>query len=458
MKKSVNNRGGQGQKWLALSCLSAAALSACGGGNDEPNLTLEAPAAYVPAFTAPAAALSEYDRHRAMATANAGTDAFFAGELRRQWCWSAENSSFPPELSNTTVVPPTKLFDDLHFVGLRWVGQYVLKTSDGIFMIDALNNSTEAQTITLPGLTAMGYTPQQIRGVMPTHGHGDHYGGAAYLWQTYGTTTYMGSADIPLVRANTRAPIPAGMPLTPLDSTVMTPQTLAVGDKTLTLLSTPGHTPGTFSGVIPVTQGGKAYKLAFWGGTGMPNTIDTAQQYLDGAERLWALAKAQDVAGTFHTHPFVDGSLQKLDALQANPAAANPFLIGNAAAMRSLSMLRECAAVKVAQLDATVKITPWRYTTTEVTGLKQAVQDAGHDVVAVAARVTQPFAVVANAPVRFEVVGNSAEGCTATTDASGVASCRFTATKRTDRTLKASFTGASGTEAVDLASDTTVRF
>ena len=107
---------------LALAACMAllAGVAACGSDDDnEPELPLKTPAAYVPAFTAPAATLSEYDRHRAYATANAGTDPFYAGELRRQWCFSAENPTAPPELANTTLVPATKLFDDFHFVGLR---------------------------------------------------------------------------------------------------------------------------------------------------------------------------------------------------------------------------------------------------------------------------------------------------------------------------------------------------
>ena len=156
---------------VVLACTAMLALASCGGS--DPDLTLAQPAPYTASFQEPAASTSEYDRHRAMATANAGSDPFFAGELRKQWCWSAENTGFPPELANTTVVPATRLFDDLHFTGLRWVGQYVLKTSTGIFLLDTLNNAGEVQSITLPGLTAMGYTPQQIVGALPTHGHGD---------------------------------------------------------------------------------------------------------------------------------------------------------------------------------------------------------------------------------------------------------------------------------------------
>jgi glyoxylase-like metal-dependent hydrolase (beta-lactamase superfamily II) len=444
-------------RMLALPAAALAALSVASCGGSDADLSLAAPAPYVATFQEPAATLSEYDRHRAMATANAGSDPFFAGELRRQWCYSAENTGFPPELSNTAVVPATKLFDDLYFTGLRWVGQYLLKTSAGIFLIDTLNNATEVQAITLPALQAMGTTPQQVIGALPTHGHGDHHGGAQYLWETYGIKTSMGSADIPLVRVATRGPIPASVPLIPVDSTVSTPQAFTVGDKTLVLLSTPGHTPGTVSGIVPVTQGGKGYKLAFWGGTGMPTTLGPAKQYLDGAERLWQLAKAQRIDGTLHTHPFVDGSLHKVDAIRANPSAPNPFLIGHADAMRSLSMLRECAAAKVGQLDASARSPLWRFTRTEITGVKTAPAGTGNDLVAVAARVTQPFAVVSGGSVRFEVAGTG-HGCTATTDAAGIASCRFETAAGAGRRLGASFAGRGDAGAVDLASEAEVGF
>ena len=41
-------------------------------------------------------------------------------------------------------------------------------------------------------------------------------------------------------------------------------QKLTLGDTTLTLYITPGHTPATISTVIPVTDHGKPHMLAFW--------------------------------------------------------------------------------------------------------------------------------------------------------------------------------------------------
>ena len=231
---------------------------------------------------------AEYYRHLDAATRNAGSDPFFTGTLRTQWCYTAENSGAPPDLQDRALEPLTQIFDDMWFVGPRWVSQYIIKTSGGMFLIDTLNNDTEAQTITVPALQQLGLNAGvPLLGALPTHGHRDHHGGGAYLQTNFGIPIYLGSGD----EAN------KPFVVTPLDSANLAPQILPLPDRNLTLLSTPGHTPGTFSGVIPVHQDGVQYKLAFWGGTGMPNNVPAALQYLDGTERLYALARDQGAIG-----------------------------------------------------------------------------------------------------------------------------------------------------------------
>ena len=41
--------------------------------------------------------------------------------------------------------PPGKAFDNLAFVGAKWVSAWALITSDGIILLDALNNEDEAE-------------------------------------------------------------------------------------------------------------------------------------------------------------------------------------------------------------------------------------------------------------------------------------------------------------------------
>jgi metallo-beta-lactamase class B len=452
------------------SALAAAVLAACGGGGGDaltpvgavPTLAAATgPLGVVPdsstGFTSPPKSATEYDKHLALATANAGTkpaaDAapapgtaaqYDPAALRTQWCYTAEHTSFPPELSDHNIVPPTQMFDNMWSFGPRWVLQYAFKADNGkSFLIDTLNNTGEAQSITEPGLLAMGSSASQLEGAMPTHGHGDHYGGAGYLQQTYGIPIYLGSAD-----AKVGATATPPFTVTQLDSSNLQPQAKDFGGLPMTLLSTPGHTVGTFSGIVPAKLNGKTYHLAFWGGTGMPSTISLAQQYLDGSERLYRLSAAQKVDGTIHTHPFVDGSLAKLDALKANPqsySSANPFLIGNALALRSLSILRECSAAKVAQLDATAKIPAWITTAVQVT---QATNYP--EMVQATAVVTDPFGFVQNGQVKFTAQPGG-QTCTSFTNAKGVAGCTFPA--NTANSVTAEFTeGALSDGTVELAS------
>ncbi|RYE70334.1 MAG: MBL fold metallo-hydrolase [Oxalobacteraceae bacterium] len=452
---------------------------ACGGGGDGASGTGPVPSAASAkgtlaivtdsssTFVVPAAGVTEYQKHLQIATANAGgaspvNDAppngsaalYDATSLRRQWCYNAENTAAPPELQDRAIIAPVQVFENIWAFGPRWVLQYAFKADNGkVFLIDALNNTGEAQAITEPGLVRMGASGSLLEGVMPTHGHGDHYGGAGYLQAKYGIPVYLGSAD-----AGVGATATPPFVVTPLDSSNLQPQSRDFGGLKTTLLSTPGHTAGTFSGIVPAKLAGKEYRLAFWGGTAFPGTLALARSYLDGSERLYRLAAAEKIDGTFHTHPFVDGSLGKLDALTKNPpsyATANPFLIGKALAMRSLSVLRECSAAKVAQLDATAKITPWHTTSLQASGTTR--RYPGGVEVDVSAVVRNPYGALQNAAVKFTVASTGAT-CTSYTDASGKASCLILVASSAAGSVSAEF--AEGTlvdGSVELASSATVQ-
>lgn len=450
---------------LGASLAASALITACGGGSSDTfsipftDAALALPAATAPVATRSPAGTSEYQRHLDAATANAaGTE--FAADQRRQWCYSVENPGAPPELSNTTPVAMTKMFDNLYFTGRRWVGQYVLTTPNGYFLLDALNSTDDAKNLTVPGLVSAGLNPATVKGIMPTHGHGDHYNGAKYLQDTYGAPVYIGSEDAAaLTAANTRnaAAFAGSIVTTSLPNSVTTPQTLKVDGISLTLLSTPGHTVGTFSGILPVQQNGKSYKMIFWGGTGTPATLPLSQAYLDGTERLYQLARSENVDGTIHTHPFVDGSLAKLDAInQGSTGGKNPFLIGNANTLRSLSILRECSAAKVNSFDATLVTPTWLTTRTELVASRKLGPNGANANVAGLVRVTDPYGPVANATVKLTLAGAS-ESCSATTDANGVASCAFLTTQTAaGAAVTAQFTGSSSSTQVELASSASV--
>jgi len=239
---------------------------------------------------------------------------------------------------------PAPAFDNLYFVGGAWVSAWALKTSEGIILIDALNNAAEAQALIEGGLRNVGLDPAQIRYIVVTHGHGDHYGGAAYLAAKYKARVVMSEADWAILARpeftsrHWDAP-PAR------DIAVKQGETLTLGDTTMVFQVTPGHTWGTLSPVFPVRSGGKTHRVMLWGGTSFNfgKDLPRVDAYVESAERMAALAKSERIDVLLSNHASFDGTLEKFAALRASPSSGNPFVIGQDAVVRSLGVMEECA-------------------------------------------------------------------------------------------------------------------
>ncbi|APE05414.1 hypothetical protein BM528_06175 [Alteromonas sp. RW2A1] len=80
------------------------------------------------------------------------------------------------DLFNTSVIEPTQLFNNLYFVGYVSVGTFVIDTSQGIVLIDTMWTPHDAENVIVPGIKKLGLTPEEIKYVIITHGHSDHYG------------------------------------------------------------------------------------------------------------------------------------------------------------------------------------------------------------------------------------------------------------------------------------------
>jgi metallo-beta-lactamase class B len=134
-------------------------------------------------------------------------------------------------------------------------------------------------------------------------------------------------------------------------------QKLTLGDTTLTLYLTPGHTLGTISTLIPVKDGGKPHMVAEWGGTAFnwlrsPALYITPERpdkfwfeaYRSSAERFRDIAKKAGADVLISNHTIYDGSKTKLPALAKRKSGdPNPFVIGNQSVERYLTVADECA-------------------------------------------------------------------------------------------------------------------
>jgi metallo-beta-lactamase class B len=91
--------------------------------------------------------------------------------------------------------PPGKAFDNLYFVGSKWVSSWAITTSAGIILVDAMDNNDEAARIVEGGLKTLGLDPAEIKTIIITHGHGDHYGGVNYFVDKYKSRVVASEAD-----------------------------------------------------------------------------------------------------------------------------------------------------------------------------------------------------------------------------------------------------------------------
>src|SRR4051812_38933325 len=129
---------------------------------------------------------------------------------------------------------PGRAFDNLSYVGAAWVSAWALKTSEGVILIDALNNEKEAAAVLEPGMRKVGLDPADIRYVLVTHAHGDHYGGATYLVRQHHARVAMSEADWAVARVKPEVDSSEWGPVPKADTVLKQGESVVLGDAKVT--------------------------------------------------------------------------------------------------------------------------------------------------------------------------------------------------------------------------------
>jgi metallo-beta-lactamase class B len=216
--------------------------------------------------------------------------------------------------------------------------------SEGIIVIDALYDYAVEDAV-VGGLAKLGLDPARIRYVVVSHGHGDHHGGAKLLQDRFGARLVMGADDWALVDRDTRNPRPKR------DIVATDGMQLQVGDASVTLHLTPGHTLGTISTLVPVKDGNRRHVAAAWGGTAFSASTPREQMnlYVNSAARFRDLAAKAGADVLIANHTIFDGTRTKAAALAKRRSGdAHPYVIGKEAVGRYLTVAEECARAELA--------------------------------------------------------------------------------------------------------------
>ena len=257
-----------------------------------------------------------------------------------------QGEAYLTKMINQPVPEPGRAFDNLYYVGAKWVSAWAIKTSQGIILIDALNNKAEAVTVLDGGLPKVGLDPAQIKYVISTHGHGDHYGGAQYLIDRYKTRVVMSALDWTMAETKLEFESPLWDAPPKRDIAVNDGDKVTLGDTSVTMHITPGHTLGAISPTFEVTSGGRKHRVMLWGGTAFNfgKDIPRLNGYIESTRKMAKIVAEQGVDVMISNHSGYDGSLEKLAAYKKqNYAEPNPFVMGTPAVLRALNVMGECA-------------------------------------------------------------------------------------------------------------------
>lgn len=259
------------------------------------------------------------------------------------------NQSSTAKAEPPRAIAPGQAFRNLYFVGHARASAWVIRTSAGLILVDALDNSGQAQDYIEGGMRALGLEPAQIKVMIITHFHYDHAGGAAYLARKYHPQVIMGAADWQsLAEAQNDLPEPArlvrGLAVTGSDA-------VTLGDTKVELFATPGHTEGTLSLVFPVQDSNRTRLAVLWGGTDIRTWPGVAPgiafaAYARSAQSMRELVAKRGIDVFLSNHASADGTEAKLATLSNGAVPSNPFVSSIARTERAFEMFRECALAR----------------------------------------------------------------------------------------------------------------
>jgi metallo-beta-lactamase class B len=285
------------------------------------------------------------ETHLAAAKQAAGFD--YTGTLARlciapQTAPGPDRPPAPPPPREVWAAEPAKVFDNLYFVGSKIHSAWALTSSEGIILLDTLYDYAAEEQIA-EGLRKLGLDPANVKYTLISHGHGDHVGGALLMQQKYKSRIVMGEKDWALVEKSVHR-FPNGKPTR--DMIASDGQTISLGDASVTLVSTPGHTPDTYSFIFQVKDKGKPLTVAYNGGTAFNfvNDVPHFDIYIASQRKMSKTAADAGATVLLTNHSEFDNAVSKIKMMAARKdGEPSPFEFGTRAVTRYFKVTEECA-------------------------------------------------------------------------------------------------------------------
>lgn len=265
---------------------------------------------------------------------------------------AAAGAAGRPPAKESWYAEPAKVADNLYFLGTKIHNSWAITGSQGIIIIEALYDYAASDEI-LGGMKKLGLHQSKVKYVILSHAHADHDGGARMLQDAIpGVHLIYGAEDWDAVDKSVNHA--GGKPKHDMVGT--DGMRVSVGDASVQIVTTPGHTPGTISYLFEVRDSGKPLRIAYVGGTAIPFNATAAYYdgYIASTKKMAKAAADYRATALLSNHSEFDNAWLKAHTAAARAAGEpNPFEVGADAVARYFSTVDYCA--EAAKLRATAQ-------------------------------------------------------------------------------------------------------
>jgi len=239
-----------------------------------------------------------------------------------------ESPQAPDDTSHFVGWGPFKLFDNFYYIGTAGVGAFVVDTSQGLIIIDAGWGGNDC-AIMMDQLQTLGLNPRDVKLILLSHEHIDHYGCVENWKDNYCPRAKVALTQLGWNYLRARPAEAAFQNPRPewIDMYLTDGQRIHLGNTTIETVFTPGHSMGCVSFIIPVRDQGKKHVIGIMGGSAVQGNWPEAFLYHQSVEyfqQKCTEAKC-DVGLGVHAGKY-KADFEKLQTRK--PGEPNPLVIG----------------------------------------------------------------------------------------------------------------------------------
>lgn len=230
---------------------------------------------------------------------------------------------------------PFCIFGNLYYVGDRKACPHLIDTGDGLILIDT--GYGHELPYLLENIRTLGFRVEDIKIIIHSHGHYDHFGCTDAIKQISGAKVYMSRVDTQLLREMPERAlvhhscVPGARIVWP-DVELEDGDHVVLGNTDIRCVLSPGHTFGTLSFFFDVTDGEKTLRAGYLGGAGFLTMYKAYCSWYHLEQTKCAAMKqtiqklqTEQVDITLGNHPAQNNTLGKRQYMIEHPGT-NPFV------------------------------------------------------------------------------------------------------------------------------------